>query len=68
MADHDTTTCPHGRLPGACEDCAYDDAKAAGLPVYPVSPEETRKRNQRLAALVTGDDTPAPSTRARKAR
>lgn len=39
MAD---MTCEHGRLLGACEDCAYEAAQAAGAPLGGPHPAETR--------------------------
>jgi hypothetical protein len=41
--------CEHGRMGDACEDCAYQRAKDAGLPVPPVAPVETRKANEQAA-------------------
>lgn len=58
-------TCPHGRLAGSCEDCEYDRAKAAGLPVYPVPPSETRERN---AVSARSSGTAAEARNSRKAR
>lgn len=59
----DDFTCKHGRLVGSCEDCQYEQAKAAGLPVHPVSPAEQRKRNEEAAAGVLDEPTPAKRRR-----
>lgn len=46
MAD---MTCKHGRLDGSCEDCAYEAAEAAGLPLGGPHPEKTRKAAEKAA-------------------
>jgi hypothetical protein len=59
MAD---MTCKHGRLEGSCEDCAYETAQAAGLPLGGPHPEQTRKAAEKA---VEGDTSPTRTSRKR---
>jgi hypothetical protein len=56
-------TCSHGRLLGSCEDCAYEAAKAAGLPLGGPHPAETRKAAQDGTEAVQRPATVARSRR-----
>jgi hypothetical protein len=56
----DDMTCTHGRLEGSCEDCAYEAAQAAGLPLGGPHPEQTRKAAEKAA---DGDTAPKAAAR-----
>ena len=54
--------CVHDRLDGSCEDCAFDAAKAAGLPLGGPRPEQTRRAAQQAADA----ELPAAPTKGRR--
>lgn len=51
-----STYCEHDRTRVACEDCAYNAAKAAGRPVLDVAPAVTVEDDARRQAEVLASD------------